>query len=55
MIQEILAAMTVAAAALYLVFKLWVAPQLRTKGPDVPASRLVRRGQKPRPPAGGCH
>ncbi|NUO50214.1 MAG: hypothetical protein HOV80_15275 [Polyangiaceae bacterium] len=55
MIQEILAASTVAGAALYLVFKLWIAPQLRAKGPDVPASRLVRRsGPKPRTPP-SCH
>jgi hypothetical protein len=53
-IQEILAATTVAAAAVYLVFKLVVMPQLRAKGPHVPASRLVRRSPKPSPPP-SCH
>lgn len=54
MIQEILAATTVGGAALYLVLKLLVMPQLRAKGPHVPASRLVRRGPKPRTPP-SCH
>jgi hypothetical protein len=53
MIQEVLAAITVGAAALYLVFKLFVMPRIRAKGPDVPASRLVR---KPRAkPSSSCH
>ena len=43
MIQEILAAATVAIAALYLVYKLAILPSLRSRRPHVPAARLVRK------------
>ena len=43
MIQEILAAATVGVAALYLVYKLGLAPALRSRRPHVPAARLVRK------------
>jgi len=54
-IQEILAATTVTAAAVYLGFKLLLLPSLRAKRPDVPVSRLLRK-RSPRNTGGsGCH
>jgi hypothetical protein len=42
-IQEALAAATVAVAALYLLYKLVLAPGAHARRPDVPAARLVRK------------
>ncbi len=51
--QAVATAVVVAAAALYLVYKVAIAsrPRTRRKGPDVPVSRLVR-GKRAAPK---CH
>ncbi len=51
LMQEVLAATTVALAAAYLAFKLFFQPAWRARRPDVPAARLVRR----RRDDSGCH
>ena len=43
MTQDLAAAITVALAALYLVYKLALQPALRSSRPDVPAGRLRRK------------
>jgi hypothetical protein len=52
MLQEILTAFVVGCAILYLVYKLLLAPALRSRRPHVPASRLVRKIDRgPRSPS----
>lgn len=43
MTQDVAAGLTVALAALYLVYKIAVEPALRSSRPDVPAGRLRRK------------
>ena len=51
--QSVATAFVVAAAVVYLVYKVLIAsrPRIARKGPDVPVARLTRKGRK----APSCH
>lgn len=57
--QELLVVLSLGAATLFLVQKLFLHDFFAKRRPDVPLSKLVRRGKPRKPPAnkpgGGCH